>query len=177
MIYKIIYKVIANNLKPIFLSLISSEQSGFVEGRQISNGIILIHEILHSIKLNKMPSMLVKLDIAKAYDKLNWQFIRRMLVAFGFGKAWVNWIMNLISLVIFSILMNGVPSNIITPMQGIYQGDPLSPFVFILMAEGLGRSIAAAKEANSKKGICGSLGGARHSHQQFVDDTMLMGYP
>ena len=88
-----------------------------------------------------------------------------MLVAFGFGKAWVNWIMNLISSAFFSILVNGVPSNIINPTRGIRQGDPLSPFVFILMAEGLGRSIASIKEANSIKDICGSPGGARYSHQ------------
>ena len=100
-IYKIITKVMANRLKLILASLISSEQSGFVEERQISDGIILVHEILHSIKLKKISGMLVKLDIAKAYDKLNWQFIKKMLVAFGFSMAWVNWIMNLISSVFF----------------------------------------------------------------------------
>ena len=89
-IYKIITKVMANRLKLILASLISSEQSGFVEERQISDGIILVHEILHSIKLKKISGMLVKLDIAKAYDKLNWQFIKKMLVAFGFSMAWVN---------------------------------------------------------------------------------------
>ena len=91
-IYKIITKVIANRLKPILPSLISLEQSGFVEGRQISDGIILVHEILHSIKCKKLSGMLVKLDIAKAYDKLNWQFIQKMLEAFGFSVNWVNWI-------------------------------------------------------------------------------------
>ena len=86
-IYKIITKVIANQLKPIIPSLISPEQSGFMEGCQISDGISLVHEILHSIKIKKMSGMLVELDIAKAYDKLNWQFIRKMLVAFGFSMA------------------------------------------------------------------------------------------
>ena len=89
-IYKIITKVIANHLNPILPSLISFEQIGFVEGRQISDGIILVHEILHSIKSRKLLGMLVKLDIAKAYDKLNSQFIRKMLEAFGFGQNWVN---------------------------------------------------------------------------------------
>ena len=136
-----------------------------MEGHQISDGIILVHEILHSIKLKNMSGMLVKLDIAKAYDKLNWQFIRKMLVAFGFSMAWVNWIINLISSAFFSILVNGVPSGIITPTRGICQGDPLSPFLFILMAEGLGRSISASKEANSIRGLHGTPDGASHSHQ------------
>ena len=100
-----------------------------------------------------------------------------MLVAFGFSMSWVNWIMNLISSAFFSILVNGVPSGITTPTRGIRQGDPLSPFLFILMADGLGRSISAAKDVNSIKGLCGTPDGASHSHQQFVDDTMLMGYP
>ena len=70
-IYKIITKVIVNRLKPILPSLISPEQFGFVEARQISNGIILVHEILHSIQSRKLSRMLVKLDILKPYDKLN----------------------------------------------------------------------------------------------------------
>ena len=60
------------------------------------DGIILVHEILHSIKTKKFSGMLVKLDIAKAYDKINWKFIRKMLVVFDFSMAWVIWIMNLI---------------------------------------------------------------------------------
>ena len=66
--------------------------------------------MLHSLKRKKLPGMLVKLDIAKAYDKLNWQFIRKMVEAFGFIQNWVNWIMQLISSYFFSIMVNGVPS-------------------------------------------------------------------
>ena len=69
-IYKIKLKVIANRLKPILPIPISLKQSGFVEGRHILDGIILVHEIIHSLKTTKKPSMLVKMDIAKSYDKL-----------------------------------------------------------------------------------------------------------
>ena len=165
MTYNIITKVIANHLKRILPSLISPKQLGFMEGRQIVDGIILVHEILHSIKCKKLSGMLVKLDIAKAYDKLNWQFIRKMLEVFGFSVTWVNWIMHLISSALFSILVNGVPSGIINPTRGIHQGDPLSPFLFILMAKGLGRSIFALKEPNPIKGLSGTQDGAIHSHQ------------
>ena len=96
-IYKIITKVIANRLKPILPSLISLEQYGCVEGRQISDGIILVHEMLHSLKSEIFFGMVIKLDIAKAYDKLNWKFIRKIIEAFGFNQNWVNWIMQLVS--------------------------------------------------------------------------------
>ena len=144
---------------------------------QISDWIILVHEILHSIRSGKLSGMLVKLDIAKAYDKLNWQFIRKVLKAFGFSQNWVNWIMQLVSSTFFSIMINGVSPGIIKPSRGIHQGDPLSPFLFILMVKGLGRYISALVKDNSIKGICGSNIKADHSHHKFVDDTMLMGYP
>ena len=73
-IYKIISKVIANHLKPILPLIISLEQAGFVEGKQILDGIILVHETIHSLKTTRTPGMLLKLNLSKAYDKLNWQF-------------------------------------------------------------------------------------------------------
>ena len=84
-IYKIISKVIGNRLKPLLLLLISPEQSGFMEGRQILDGVILVHEVLHSLKITTTPGMMIKLDIAKVYDKLNLEFMERMLGAFGFS--------------------------------------------------------------------------------------------
>ena len=114
-IYKITTKVIVNRLKPILLGLISLEQSRFVEGRQITDGIILVHKMLHSINVKKLLGMMVKLDIAKAYDKIIWHFIRSMLEDFGFRVEWVNWIMNLVSYSFFYILVNGVPSRIAKP--------------------------------------------------------------
>ena len=83
-IYKTITKAIANKLKPILPSFISLEQLGFVEGHQIMYGIILVHEVIHSIKIKKIPRMMVKLDIEKACNKLNWKFMREMLKTFHF---------------------------------------------------------------------------------------------
>ena len=74
-IYKIISKVIANRLRPLLPFLISPEQVGFVEGRQILDGIILVHETIHSVKNRKFQGMLLKLDLSKDYDKLNWNFL------------------------------------------------------------------------------------------------------
>jgi exonuclease III len=176
-IYKLLTKVIARRLKPILPTIISPEQSGYVEGRQILDSIILAHEVIHSLQKTKTPGMLLKLDISKAFDKLSWEYMKAMLIAFGFDQNWVTWILNLTSSAFFSLLINGVPSKPFSPSRGIRQGDPLSPFLFIIMAEGLSRSIHAALENNLLTGL--PLHGLTPpiSHSQFVDDTLLMGSP
>eukprot|EP00253_Pinus_taeda_P016963 PITA_16963 len=175
-LYKVISKVIANRLKPLLPMLISPEQSCYAEGRQIMDGIILTHEIIHSLKQSKQAGMLLKVDLSKAFDKLSWSYIHHMLKAFGFCSTWVRWIMSLITSSHFSLLVNGFPSHPFKPSRGIRQGDPLSPFLFVIMAEGLGRHIKQALQSNRLRGISIHNSPAS-SHQQFVDDTMLYGYP
>eukprot|EP00253_Pinus_taeda_P006105 PITA_06105 len=175
-IYKLISKVISNRLKPLLPLLISPEQTGYVEGRQIMDDIILSNEVIHSLKMLKKPGMLLKLDLSKAFDKLSWNYIHKMLLAFGFNATWTRWIMSLITSPCFSVLLNGSPSSPFYPTRGIRQGDPLSPFLFVLMAEGLSRLLKSAVSSQFLKGI--SLHGrAPQTHQQFVDDTMLFGHP
>lgn len=79
----------ANHLKPILPKLVSPEQSRFVEGRKILDGIILTQEIIHSLKKTKMPGIMIKVDLAKAYDKVSWHFLKEILTAFGFQHDWV----------------------------------------------------------------------------------------
>ena len=120
--------------------------------------------------------MLLKLDLYKAFDKLSWNYIHKMLLAFGFNATWTRWVMNLITSPSFSVLLNGSPSSPFRPSRGIRQGDPLSPFIFVLMAEGLSRLLKSVVSSQALKGI--SLHGhAPQTHQQFVDDTMLFGHP
>jgi hypothetical protein len=103
-IYKLLTKVIARRLKTILPTIISPEQSGYVEGRQILDSVILAHEVIHSLQKTKTPGMLLKLDLSKAFDKISWNFMQEMLLAFGFDQSWVKWIMNLTSTAFFSLL-------------------------------------------------------------------------
>ena len=136
-----------------------------------------MQELIHSLKINKTPSMLIKLDMSKAFDKINWQYIRETLKAFAFHPTWIHWITSLISSSFFSILLNGTPTSTFKPSRGISQGDPLSPFLFILMVEGLSRSIQVVSHNTSLKGISINNLNPPISHTQFVDDTTLMGEP
>jgi len=118
-IYKILSKVIAIRLKPLLPLLISPEQSGYVEGMQITDGIILTHEIIHSLKQSKKAGMLLKIELSKAFDTLSYNYIQKMLLGFGFTPPWVRWIMSLITSTFFSILVNGIPSTCFHPSRGI----------------------------------------------------------
>ena len=120
---------------------------------------------------------MIKIDIAKSYDKLNWEFMEKMLGAYGFSPDWEEWVMGLVSSPFFNILLNGSPTSSFQPLRGIRQRDPLSPFLFILMVEGLSRLIAAQVESGAIRGVKVHEGAPSQTHQQFVDDTMLMGHP
>eukprot|EP00253_Pinus_taeda_P020669 PITA_20669 len=150
-IYKIVSKVVALRLKPLLPGTISPEQSGYVEGRQITDGIILSHEIIHFLMHSKKPGMLLKIDLSKAFDSISWDYIKKILSAFGFANAWIRWIMSMISSSFFSILINGIPTSTFRSSRGLRQGDPLSPFLFIIMAEGLGRSLTSAIQTHELK--------------------------
>lgn len=94
--------------------------------------------------------MAMKLDMSKAYDRVEWAFIQGMLVKLGFNSSFVDLVMKCISSVTYSLLFNGFPSPSFIPGRGLRQGDPLSPFLFLVCAEGLS---AALRDAESSRMI------------------------
>eukprot|EP00253_Pinus_taeda_P026017 PITA_26017 len=176
-IYKIITSMMAKRLKPLLDKLISAEQTSFVEGRQILDGLVVTQEVIHSLKFKKQKGMMIKLDLSKAYDRLSWKYLEKVLESFGFNRRWIGWIHSMISSPNFSILVNETPSKTFTASRGIRQGDPLSLFLFILAAEGLGRFIKKEREANRIKVLKLWGNNLPLTHQQFVDDIMLFGEP
>eukprot|EP00253_Pinus_taeda_P010222 PITA_10222 len=176
-IYKIISSLMAKRLKPLLEKLISPEQTGFVEGRQILDGLVVTQEVIHSMKTKKQKGMMIKLDLSKAYDRVIWQYLEEILRSFGFSNRWISWVLSCISTPNFSILVNGTPSKTFKASRGIRQGNPISPFLFILAAEGLGRYLKQERVVGNIKGLRLWGNDLPITHQQFVDDIMLFGEP
>jgi len=135
------------------VNIISPKKTSFVEGRQILDGLVVAQEVIHSLKGKKEKGMMIKLDLSKDYDRLNWNFLKATLRAFGFNNRWIEWIYNMIKTPSFSILLNGTPTATFNATRGLKQGDPLSPFLFIMVANGLGRYIKKEMRERKIKGL------------------------
>ena len=140
MIYKIVSKVIANHFKPFLNSIISEAQSAFTADRLITDNILIACESLHHMKTTctrKIGFMAIELDMSKAYDRVEWIFLEKILLSMGFQESRVALIMECITIVSYSILVNGEPKGLIKPSRGLRQGDSFSPYLFLFCAQGL----------------------------------------
>jgi hypothetical protein len=173
---KIMTKTIANRIKVILPEVVDEEQSAFVKGRLITDNALIAMECFHWLKKKtkgKKGMMALKLDMAKAYDKMEWEFIREVLLASGFPPNFTKIIMECISTVSYQILINGQPSRCIVPERGIRQGDPLSPYVFILCDNVLSGLMHKEPQNNNLHGIQIARGAPKITHLLFADDSLF----
>lgn len=173
--YKIISKVLAERLKPWLHRIVSDNQSAFIPERLITDNVLVAHELMHSLHTKNLRNkfMALKLDIAKAFDKIEWQFIDRVMEQMGFCWQWRHWIKLCISTVSYSVLINGEPTQSIKPQRGLRQGDPISPYLYILCTEGLSRLIKQNIQEKKIHGFKASRSGPAISHLLFADDSLV----
>lgn len=167
-------KIIARRLKVVLSQNISEEQFGFLAGRQIHEAIGVAQEGLHSLKTQKLKGVILKIDFFKAYDKVSWVYIIHLLIHLGFELGFIRWIMSCITFVSFFVLINGSASPFFHAGRGLRQGYPLSPQLFLLVAEGLSRALTDAKNKDLIHGVQISLN-LQITHLLFVDDVLMFG--
>jgi hypothetical protein len=172
---KIITKTIANRLKGILPDIINQNQSAFVPGRLTTDNTLVAYEIFHYFNhsSNKRGFMGVKTHMAKAYDRVEWRFLQTTMEAMGFPHQLTDTIMNCVTSVTFSILINGQPSQSFTPQRDLRQGDPLSPYLFIICANVLSNLITNAQISKKLHGIKIAHGAPEVSHLLFADDSLF----
>ena len=124
-------------------------------------------------KSTKEGYMVIKLDISKAYDRVEWPFLECVMKILGFNERWITLMMLCVSTVSYSILINGGPHGYIRPTTGIRQGDPLSPFLFLLCTEGLHGLLTKSAARGDIHGFSLSRRSPPLTHLLFADDSLL----
>ncbi|XP_060972157.1 uncharacterized protein LOC133038123 [Cannabis sativa] len=139
-LYKITSKVITNRMKGVLDQAISETQSAFVSGRLISNNVMVAFEVMQYLKRKtngRTGYMALKLDMSKAYDRIEWRFLESVLRVMGFSERWIGLILSCVNSVCYYVINSCQKMGPIIPTRGICQGCPLSPYLFIVCAEGL----------------------------------------
>jgi hypothetical protein len=175
-VYKILAEVLANRLSSVLSTIISPSQNAFVQGRQITDSVLVANKYLDSRLKEGVPEVICKLDVEKAYDHVNWNFLLYLLERCGFYLKWRKWIHYCISTGRFSILINGSPEGFFGSSHSIRQGDSLSPLLFAIVMEALSRMMNRVVE----NGLLSDFKvGSRDthwvhvSHLLFADDTLI----
>lgn len=167
--YKIVTKDMAIRMKEVLNDVISESQSSFIPGRPVSDNIIVGHECLHTLggyKSGREGFAALKLDMSKAYDRVERVFLEKIMEKLGFAEGWIERVMHCISSVSFAVNINGESVGRIVPSRGLRQGDPISPYLFLLCAEGLSSLLAEATRLNP------AYHGPIISHILFADDSL-----
>jgi hypothetical protein len=174
--YKMISKMLANILKRILPHITSPTQSAFIPRRLITNNVLAAYETLHTMHSQmkgKKGFMAVKLDMSKAYDRVEWRFLETVMHPLGFATRWVQLIMMCVTSVEYAVLVNEEPCGQIKPKRGLRQGYPISPYLFLLCVEALSAMVTKANDDGILTRVSTSRGGLRISYLFFANDSLL----
>ena len=165
-----------NRLKPLMNSIITPYQNSFIKGRNISDNILISHEIIYTLRREKGRKTsfgVLKIDMSKAYDRVNWTFLKAVLTVMEFEDKWIKWIMEYVTIVSYTIIVNVNLTSSFKPSQGLRQGDPFSPYLFIFCANILSISLSQAQNLKQIHGVKVGRNGLSFTHLFFADDSLL----
>ena len=174
--YKLISTTLANRLKAILPIVITKNQSAFTFDRLIIDNVLVAFELMHYLNHKsdeKDNFMSIKLNMSKAFNRVEWGFVKGVMERLGFDGKWISLIMQCISSVFYSIIINGEAYGSIIPTRGLRQGDPFSPGLFLFCAEGLSALIHQAARTQALHGISICRGCPIITHLFFADDNLL----
>ncbi|GAU15917.1 hypothetical protein TSUD_41400 [Trifolium subterraneum] len=175
-LYNILAKVLANQLRLVMGSVILDLQTAFVKDRQILDEILIANEVVDEALRAKKELLMFKVDFEKACDSVDWGYLDTVMGRMGFPTLWRKWIKECVCTATTSVLVNGSPTDEFPLERGLRQGDLLSPFLFLMAAEGLHVLMEAMVDSNLFTGYnVGTIFPVSVSHLQFADDTLLMG--
>ena len=126
---------------------------------------------MNTHKSTKLGYMAIKLDMSKAYDRVEWIFLEKVMRKLGYNERWINPIMICVNTVSYSVLVNGEPKGLIRPTRRIRQGNPLSPFLFLLCMEGLHSLISKAEREGAIHESSLSKTSPKLTHLLFANDS------
>lgn len=145
-------------------------------GHLITDNVLIAYECIHYLKRKrgKSRACAIKLDMAKAYDRIEWEHLRRIMLQLGFHEFFVNLIMmRCVTYVSFSVKINGVLSEVFKPTREIRQGDPISPYLFLLCSKGLSCLLKSIGLVHISRGVTVGIHSPWTSHLFFVDDCIV----
>jgi len=174
-LYKILSKVLAKRLSGVMDSIISKSQSAFIKGRHMVDGVLVINEVVDWAKKSNQQALILKVDFEKAYDSVDWGFLEYMMKRVGLSRKWIAWMKGCVFGDSMSVLVNGSPTVEINIEKGLKQGDPLAPFLFLLVVEGFRGLMRNVVRINMFQGLRFHEDGMILSHLQYADDTICMG--
>jgi hypothetical protein len=162
-------------LKNVLPLIVPEKQGGFIKGRQIADNIILVQESLHSSLRRKDKGMIIKLDLANAFDRVNHNFLFEVMKKFGFDQSFVNWIRACIGSPWIAPMVNGRVTNFFKVSRGLRQGCPLSPMLYAIQASVMSYQLEISRIQSNLQGLNIAQGVKEINHAQFADDTLLLG--
>ncbi|XP_010687394.1 uncharacterized protein LOC104901504 [Beta vulgaris subsp. vulgaris] len=172
-VYKIIAKIITHRLQSVIGEVVDTAQVGFIPKRNITDNILLATDLIKGYNRKGIsPRCTIKVDLKKAYDSIEWTFLKSMMLELGFPQPFVSWVMACVTSVSYSIMLNGKPGKPFYAKKGLRQGDPMSPFLFAIGMEYLSRCLKHLKD-NKKFHYHPKCGRFHITHMMFADDLLM----